>query len=324
MSITGEDDIGRKKDAFTEFLLGKKELLRQVARPADIGAYKGRIYVSDRTYKKILILDLINKKFDYIKDEREGAISEPGGLWITDDGYKYIADFGRKQILVFDDNEQFVRAYGAEGQFEKPTDVAVYEDRIYVCDFGRHHIAVVDKKTGEMLSTIGERGSEPGKFFKPTHVITDRHGNIYVDDAFNFRIQKFSHDGIYEKSFGYQGDTLGGLARPKEIAMDREGYLYVVDTAFENVQIFDGESTDLLLFFGGYGPQIGSMYLPNAIHIDYDNVQYFQKYVDRDFRLQYLVFVGNMLGEHKINVYGFGEWTGSPLPGLKQIPIKPE
>ncbi|MBI5409919.1 MAG: hypothetical protein HZA14_11185, partial [Nitrospirae bacterium] len=122
---------------------------------------------------------------------------------------------------------------------------------------------------------------------------------------------------------------LGALARPKGLDVDREGHLFVVDTAFENVQIFDVETADLLLFFGGFGPEPGSMYMPNGIYVDYHNVEYFKKYADKDFNLKYLVYVGNMLGEHKLNVYGFGDWTGAPRPEIKKnpkgkIPDKPE
>jgi DNA-binding beta-propeller fold protein YncE len=79
-------------------------------------------------------------------------------------------------------------------------------------------------------------------------VTVDREGNIYVNDAFNFRIQKFDPGGNFLKAFGYPGDTLGGFARPKGLGVDREGRVYVVDAAFENVQIFEDETTDLLLW----------------------------------------------------------------------------
>jgi len=97
--------------------------------------------------------------------------------------------------------------------------------------------------------------------------------------------------------------------------------VYAVDTAFENTQIFDPTSTDLLLFFGGYGPHAGSMYLPSSLHIDYDNVEYFNQFVDKDFKVKYLVYVGNLLGDKKLNVYGFGEWIGAPLPVVERTPV---
>jgi len=321
-SISGEEDIGKKTSAFREFLLGETKSTKQVARPYDIASVPGKIYVSDRTYRKILIIDFDKMEFDFIRDEAEGSLDQPAGIYITPSGHKYIADFGRKQVVVFNEKDEFVTAYGNEGQFGKPLDVAVQGKKMYVADFDNHHVAVVDLDSGETIHTIGGSGAEPGKMHRPSHITLDNEGNLYVDDSFNFRIQKFNSTGQYEKQFGYPGDTLGGFARPKGIAVDDDGYLYAVDTAFENVQIFDNESALLVLFFGGFGPNPGSMYLPNSIYIDHDNTKYFQKYVDKNFNIKHLVYVGNMLGEHKINVYGFGEWIGKPLPGVPKKKIE--
>ena len=322
LSISDEEDIGGKQSSgIKEWLIGTRPATKQIARPQDIASVKGKIYILDRTFKKVLFIDLEKKQLDFIKDEREGAIGDPLGLWVTADDVKYVADAARKQILVFDKDNQFVREYGEKDQLEKPSDVAVFQNRIYVADFTKMAVVVLDKDSGKTLQTIGEPGGEPGKFNRPTHVSVDQQGNIYVNDSFNYRIQKFDPNGNYLKHFGYQGDTLGGFARPKGIAVDHDGLVYAVDTAFENTQIFDPETTDLLLFFGGYGPHRGSMYLPSGLHIDYDNVSYFNQFADKDFKLKYLVYVGNLLGDNKLNVYGFGEWIGAPLPVIERTPV---
>lgn len=322
LSVTAEEDIGGKSSGgLKEWLIGARPATKQIARPQDIASYKGKIYLLDRTFKKVLFLDLEKKTLDYIRDERDGALGDPMGLWVTDDDVKYVADVGRKQILVYGRDNQFVRAYGEPEQFERPMDVAVHGDRLYVVDFVKMAVVAVDLESGKTVLTFGEPGSAEGKLNRPTHLTVDAQGNIYVNDSFNFRIQKFDPKGNYVKHFGYQGDTLGGFARPKGVAVDRDGHVYAVDAAFENTQIFDPESTDLLLFFGGFGPHQGSMYLPSGLHIDYDNVAYFNQFADKDFRLKYLVYVGNLLGDKKLNIYGFGEWIGAPLPVIERTPV---
>lgn len=314
LTISDEADLGKNPNELTQYLLGKMASSRRMARPYAFGAVKGKIYVIDRTYKTMLILDLEEKEFRSLETKRKGRLIDPVGLWVSEDGYKYIADMGRRQIVVYDEDDKFVRAYGSKDVFTRPLDVAVYKNRIYVNDYKRHHIQVLDKDSGEVIQTIGMLGTAPGTFYKPTHITVDKDGNLYVTDSFNFRIQKLDPKGNFIKSFGFAGDTLGGFARPKGIAVDRENYLYAVDSAFENVQIFDDKTTDLLLFFGGFQTGPGSMYIPNGIYIDYQNIEYFQKYVDKDFRVKYLVYVGNTVGSEKLNVYAFGEWTGPPLP----------
>ncbi len=302
MDKAGPDDFSVKERTFLE-----------IKRPFDMGAVKGKIYISDRKFLKVLIVDLENKVLDSIAGPYESA-----GMWVTEDDYKYIADFNKKQVVVFDGNNKITKVYEGSELFDKPTDVAVFENRVYVSDLNRHHIQVLDRESGESVQEIGGIGTEEGKFYKPTHVIVDKEGNLYVNDFFNLRVQKFDAAGNFLKVFGQPGDNLGSFARPKGIGIDREGHLYAVDAAFENVQIFEDSTTDLLLFFGSFGLEPGHMYLPNGIYIDYDNIDYFKEYADDNFELEYLVYVGNTWGPVRLNVYGFGTWTGPPFTEEKQ------
>jgi len=315
-SISKETDLG-KKNEFRTFLIGEEQETKQMARPYAIAHQKGQIFIADKTIKKVLIVDLDNNSFDYIRDIKGGALQDPAGIYMTSDGYKYVADANRGQIVVYNDKNEFYRAYGAEGQFH-PTDVVVFENRIYVCDIEGHEIEVLDKETGDVIDTIGGPGAEEGSFRTPSHLAIDTKGNLYVTDALNFRIQMFDKDGNFLRVIGAQGTYPGTFARPKGLAVDHDGHLYSADSAFEIIQIFDVESAEPLLPFGKYGPAPGSTYLPSSVHIDYDNISYFNKYIDRDFKVKYLIYVGNMLGDHKINVYGYGDWVGASLKGNVQ------
>jgi len=314
-AITGEENIGQSQGAFSEFLLGKPTSDKRIGKAYDIASSDGKIYVLDRRYNRLLIIDLVQREFNYLKDERMGKLDDPSGIWVTEDDVKYIADMGRKQVVVFGADNKFLRSYGGPDLFDKPVDVAVFENTVYVSDMAKNRIFGLDKTSGETKLTIGEQGQGKGQLAKPTHVVVDQQGNIYVTDAFNFRVQKFDQQGNFLKSYGYLGDSFGAFARPKGLDIDREGHLYVVDAAFENVQIFDAKTGTLLLFFGGAGIGPGNMYLPAGIHIDYRNAAYFSNFVDKDFRVKYVVYTGNLFGTEKLNVYGFGDWVGEPLRG---------
>ncbi len=311
--INSEEDIGRKQSAFEEFLMGDMPPLKLINRPYAIGTAKDTIYVIDRAYKELIVIDLKSKSFDHVKS-RAGALRDPAGIWVSEDDYKYVADFKRQQIVVFDDNNKYVKVYGGKGVLDKPLDVAVYGDDVYVCDVNLNKIIVFDKSSGEVLRSFGEKGSAEGQLFKPTHITVDNKGNLFVNDALNFRIQQFDAFGDFIRVIGYHGDTVGSFSRPKGIAVSDEGHLYVVDVAFENAQIFDANTGAILLFFGKYGPDPGDMYMPTAIHVSRNNLEYFQSYADKNFRINYLVYVGNQFGPRKISIYGFGDWTGDALP----------
>jgi len=308
-SISGENDLGKRQSAFREFIFGRsaEQLL---GKPYDVAASKGKIYVMDRMYKKIVILDLAGQTMSFLNDQGSGSLGDPAGIWVSEEDIKYVADMQRKQVVAFDQNDRFLRTYGSREIFEKPVDVAVFGKRLYVVDINKEQLFILDGDTGHLVKTVGGKG----EFFKPSNVTVGPSGNVFVTDAFHYVIKKFSPDGKFLRAIGFHGDQIGGFARPKGAAVDKNGRLYVVDAAFENVQIFDDQGR-ILLFFGGPGAGSGNLHLPAGIALDDDNAAHFQKLADPDFKLEYLVYVTNMFGKNKLDVYGFGHWIGTSPPG---------
>ena len=174
---------------------------------------------------------------------------------------------------------------------------------------GTESIQIFDRTSGEIVDTIGTQGESEGAFRFPTHLAIDDDGNLFVTDFLNFRVQKFDADGKFVSTIGEPGDFPGAMPRPKGIDVDRNGYLYAVDSAFEIVQVFDIDSGSALLPFGKFGSISGGTWLPAGVHIDYDNLAYFSKYLDPNFRAEYLIYVTNQSGPFKINVYAYGEYV---------------
>ena len=79
----------------------------------------------------------------------------------------------------------------------------------------------------------------------------------------------------------------------------------MVDAAFENVQILDFDGAPLTVF-GGPGDGPGNINLPTVVKIDYDNVEYFQKYAAPGFEIEYIVLVASQFGPYKVSAFGFG------------------
>ncbi|MFH7319593.1 hypothetical protein ACHHRT_03155 [Desulfurivibrio sp. D14AmB] len=310
-TISSENDIGKKTSGLRAFVAGE-DITRQLSRPYAVASRPGKLYVSDVGHNLVVIVDLVAKEMRALATSREATLRQPRGLTVVD-GYLYVTDSQRKQVLAFDAEDQYVRVYGGQQHLELPLDVAVHGDRVYVADFPNHEIKVFDRESAELIQTIGGRGREEGKLDRPSHLRVDQEGNLYVTDSLNFRIQKFDSEGNYLHHFGYAGSTPGGFARPKGMDVSRDGYLYAVDAAFENVQVFHDQTQFLVYFFGGFGHAPSYMYLPAPLTIDYENVNAFKQYVDKDFKVEYLIYVGNQLGDYKLNVYGFGKWTGPPL-----------
>jgi DNA-binding beta-propeller fold protein YncE len=143
---------------------------------------------------------------------------------------------------------------------------------------------------------------DPQSLFSPTNIFVTSN-EVYVTDFGDFKIKVYSHDGEFIRSVGSYGQGIGQFSRPKGIAVDKDENLFVVDAGFENAQIFS-KSGKLLMFFGGNYKGPGDMWLPAKVTLDYDNMEYFEKYVDPSFNLKYLIFVTNQFGPDKITIYG--------------------
>jgi DNA-binding beta-propeller fold protein YncE len=87
-----------------------------------------------------------------------------------------------------------------DGQFRQPTDVT-WNARgdIFISDgYINSRVAKYDKN-GDWVKQWGDHGSKPGEFNTPHSIAADNHGNIYVADRGNRRIQVFDSDGNFER-----------------------------------------------------------------------------------------------------------------------------
>jgi DNA-binding beta-propeller fold protein YncE len=194
-----------------------------------------------------------------------------------------------RRVVVYDQDGNFLKAFGGMDMFERPShvDVDAVAQYAYVVDTGGvsnelHRIRVFDIASGQHVFDIGERGSGRGQFNLPRDIAVGPDNRIYVVDGANFRVQVFEADGTFVKTFGSIGVYPGQFSRPKGVDTDPEGNVYVTDTAFGNFQIFDPRG-QLLLFVGSRSesPAPAQYMLPAGIAIDEDGRVYM---VDQFFR----------------------------------------
>lgn len=309
-SFSGRQDV-EKQSRFDRFVVGEKPDVK-VDKPYGVAVYDGKIYVCD-VNATVVVFDLKGKTFGTLKGAvGPGTLRQPVNISIERDGTKYVADPVRGQVVVFDRNDEYLRAYGEPGPW-RPVDAVPFEDRLYVADVENGLVKVFDRQSGEMIKTIGDKGDPAERLDRPTNLAFDREGHLYVTDFGRFQVLKFDRDGHFKAMFGKAGDGLGNFARPKGIALDREGRLYAVDASFNNIQIFDGTGR-LLMFLGGGGDQPGNFLLPAKVTIDYDNLKYFRKYVQPGFEAEYLIFVTGQFGDRRVNVLAYGQEKGKKYP----------
>jgi DNA-binding beta-propeller fold protein YncE len=316
-SYTSSRDIEPTKSSFEKFVTGTKEVIRRLDKPYGVAIYDGKIYVCD-TNSTVMVFDLKKQTFEPLQGAQgRGKLVQPVNISIDNQGNKYVTDPIRGQVVLYDKNDFFVKAYGEPGTW-KPVDSAVFGDKLYVADSKNGEIKIFDKESGELVQTFGHQGDPKNWLALPTNLTFDREGYLYVSDSGRFQIVKLDRDGGVRGTIGQIGNQLGTFARPRGVALDRAERLYAVDAAFDNVQIFtkDGQ---LLLFFGKAGNKPGDLYLPARVTIDYANLSYFESYVDPKFQMEAIILVTSQFGDSMVNVYALGKEKGKKYPTEDEI-----
>lgn len=294
-SYNSDQDLVGKPGRFQRFVVGETQP-RQLGKPYGLALYEGKLFVCDTRVKAVVIFDLVGRRIDMMGNRQPGQLEKPVNLAIDEAGTRYVADTGRRRIMVYDAQNRYVTAFGKPDEWS-PTDVVLAGDEMYVTDRDQGNVVVLDRSSGEELRRFG-------RLFLPTNLEVDPDDNVYVTDTGNARVLKFDPEGEVLQQFGSLGRRLGQFVRPKGVAVDRDGRLYVADAAFHNVQVF-APSGELLMFFGGDGRTRGGVNLPAKVEITYDGVELFEDLVAPGYGIEYLILVTSQFGSHKVNVYGF-------------------
>ncbi|MCY2926686.1 MAG: 6-bladed beta-propeller [Planctomycetota bacterium] len=304
--LTSFDNVSAwatRQSSLAEFVVGtanKNNKQGQIYSPYGIAAYGGKIYICDLGPQVVHVVDVVNKK--YAPLGAPGQLDMPVNITIAPDGTKYICDTGRKQVAVYDANDQFVRYLG-DPKTCVPIALAIYKDELIVIDVADCQIEIWSKD-GKVLKTFAGKGEEPGKLQGPTNVVVAPDGRIYVSDTMGSNIYIFNHEGGLMGTIGTPGDTPGCFARPKGMVIDPNG---ILDAQWEKIQVFTLEG-QLLLFFGEGGPLPECLGMPRGLAVDTSTIPAFAQYVDKDFQPEYLLFVANQYGKGKrIGVYAYGK-----------------
>jgi len=156
--------------------------------------------------------------------------------------------------------------YGVAGM---AVDTAGY---VYLTNRDTH---AVDKYTaaGVFVVSFGSVGSGNGQFNYPAGIAFDSSNNMYVADASNNRVQKFTPPGspsdphVYTTKWGTAGSGDGQFSNPWGVAVDPSGNIYVTDQSNSRVQKFTNTGT-FTSKFGTAGSGDGQFNNPKGICID--------------------------------------------------------
>lgn len=199
------------------------------------------IFVSDSYTGKILVFDRDGKFIKRLGPD-EGQFDRPTGIAIDKTrGHLYVVETRKGEIVVLNLNGAELFKFGkrgvSKGEFNRPTQICIRDDRVYVTDTLNARIQVFDLE-GQFISTVGRLGDAIGDLDKPKGVAVDSEQHIYVVGGLHDVVTIFDQQGNFLLSFGGTGSRRGEFFLPTAIHIDGADNIYVADTYNRRVQVF--------------------------------------------------------------------------------------
>jgi sugar lactone lactonase YvrE len=190
------------------------------------------------------------------------------------------ADSKDAPILEIGPDGKTIRAIGV-GEIVSAHAIAVDRDgNIWVADFqsnkaGNKGMQVVKlSPDGTVLLRLGKPG-QPGlsdeEFNQPTGLAVLSNGDIVISEGHGSKLNKsriniYTQDGKFLRSFGTHGTGAGQLTEPHAVAVDSQDRIYVADRMGSRVNVYDRDGT-----FRASWKQFGR---PSGVWVDKDDMLY--------------------------------------------------
>jgi DNA-binding beta-propeller fold protein YncE len=190
----------------------------------------------------------------------------PVGMSLHPDGRLFVADTHYHRVVVFDRDGNQLAAFGelgmGPGQFQLPTDIAFdAEGNIYVGEYTENDRITKWSPDLEFVQVIGGEPIEGKPLNRPAGVIVDDEQTLWVADACNHRLLRFTLDGELLMAVGHFGNAPGEMRYPYDLCLTPDKSILVCEYEGNRLQWFskDGRS---LRTWGESGREVGQIFAP--------------------------------------------------------------
>ncbi len=147
-------------------------------------------------------------------------------------------------MVVFDQDGKFLTSWGEDVLKDAHGIFLDADDNIY-CTERKTHCVHKFNCDGELQWTLGSPGvpRPPGVPFNlPTDLAIAPDNCFFVSDGYgNFKVHKYSPEGVLMLSWGEQGTEPGQFSLVHSVWVDSSYNVYICDRENNRIQIFDGE-----------------------------------------------------------------------------------
>jgi hypothetical protein len=200
------------------------------------------VYVFNRGEHPVIVFD---KEGKFLNAWGEGVFASPHGIFIDKDDQLHLTDDADHTVRVFDTAGTMKMMLGEPGvaaetgykigaspvlfggkPFNRVTNVAKGGNGdMYITDgYGNSRVHRFSAD-GKLITSWGQPGSGPGEFNLPHGVAVDSSGRVYIADRENSRIQIFTANGVFLKSWDW-------VSRPNDIFIDDQDFIHIAELAW--------------------------------------------------------------------------------------------
>jgi len=108
--------------------------------PTDVAILDPRIYVADAYNNRVQVFDLEGNSLKILADG--DGINVASGIAVNEQAI-FVTDYYGNRILIYDHEGQLQQILSEH--LEKPTDIAISDDKMYVANFGKGAVGVYEK-----------------------------------------------------------------------------------------------------------------------------------------------------------------------------------
>jgi hypothetical protein len=157
-------------------------------KPVNVAVFEGSLYVSDLKNNEIKVVDLQTGNLLRGLGQREGdggVLGLPANLVIDHEGYLFVSDAGRFQVVKLDRDGNIRQTMGQlgsqPGHFARPRGIALdRQGRLYIVDAAFDNVQVFNKDGG-LLLFFGKAGKKDGDLFLPAQIAIDYENIPYFE-----------------------------------------------------------------------------------------------------------------------------------------------
>ena len=203
----------------------------------------------------------------------------PGFMALDASNHLYVTDPANNRVVKFTAGGAYLSQWGSygssNGQFYYPEGIRCGRQATTYMWLIRSTTGSRSSMPTATISTNGAIfGVSNGQFNGPTGLAVDSSDNVYVADAGNYRVEKFTGNGGFIMQLGDLGRGIGHVHRTHgHRVADASNSIYVTDENEDLVDKFD-DNGNYLAQWGSYGTNNGQFDHPEGIAVDGRNHVY--------------------------------------------------